>query len=689
MLTQHRHKHVDLAVILGALVAVLIAALIVQLAFVSPALNRDKVILDAGASFQALLQKTGSDNPSTQRAILKHVHLVRDGGVVTDLQGVDVAVSPTKSVELTWAANVVNDSIVKGRVAPLNAQFDEFIGISSELYNKTRNFSVWFLVVTGTVVVLLFGLFVSMFFSRLRKVETILNASIRDNRSILDATNDALFFIKPTFSVSSVQSRAVQEVFGITAPIQGNFLDFMRPLLGQEDFESTRDYLSLMLNGQSDQSQIDRLNPLKEVEVSIESSSRFISSKYLKFDFCRNDLNPKAGLFVSVRDVSEEVVLAREIASAKHKNDERFHLLMGSVANDSDDIKAFYRSTHIGFKEINGLLRGDDGEHFNNLQKLKLILTTVQRLKVSAGAAGMPLIETSADEFETKIAELLKRSEVEENQVLDLAMSLKHMISELNFLEQLSARLGRKQTVEKEAQPASKRTQQSEVRASSGQRLSRVPVLTTVQDPTSDRKILAKMPQYAQAVASQHGKSVALNLVGFEDYNFSAKIQKELETICAQLVENSIVHGIEDPEQRLTEGKTSEGHITLKLTGNDDKSLRLTIQDDGAGFDFYAIRKTIVQQNLATIEKVSSMSKSELVHYIFVSGFTTREYAHKDVEHGIGLDLVQDLIGKMGGRISVRSSRGVSSKITIRLPQSVLVQDPQTQPEMLELAEAL
>ncbi len=657
MLAKHRQKYVGLAVRIGALVAVIAVVLVIQLVIIAPVLERDKAVLDTGASLTHLLKKNGPKNLSTRRSILEYVRVVKRGGVFTDLYENKHHLEAPSSIELGWAANVVDELIVKGGYAQLPEHFTQFTTVNRDLFEQKQTMARWFMLAASLLVVLLFVSIVTQLFKRLQRADRFLSASMRENKSILEATKEGLFLIKPSHQVSSVQSSAVQTIFGVSHPIQGDFFNFLKPLIAHDDFLTVKESIVSMLNGSGEKSLNGEFKPLQDVKISVETASGGVSEKYLKFDFSHNELKPSAGLLVSVSDVTQEVELKKELGETRRANEERFHLLMGSISSNSQDIKAFYREAHNGLKEISELLSDHKGEHTNNTQKFEEVLGTVQRLKGTAGSMGVPLIETSAHQFENKVAEVLASPHVDEKEILDLTLNLKDMISELNFLEQLNARIN-------------------------GNKAAGVPVLTAV--PGLPKVSVAEhcdMHDIAKNIADQHGKMVALKFVGFENYKFDEAVQRELEAVCTQLIRNSIVHGIEEPDERRIQGKTKEGHITITLADDKADTVLLSVKDDGAGFDFYAIRKTIVQKGLGTVERVGAMSKSELVRFIFVSGFSTLMDKSDKTERGVGLDFVKGSIEQLGGKISVRSSRGISSQVSIRLPRSVFGQHQAEVPE--------
>lgn len=661
-----RQGNIGFMASIGALGVLVLAALLVQFLFVSPVVERERAGLSKSLHVQQMLNVLGSRDDKTRSELMNHLSILRDGGELLALNGKSYSISATDSNALIGAANAIDEVIGQGGHSSLRTLTGNLVLAHQQSWQDTVKKVKWFRYAVGFNALLLLGFIFSQFYRRLKRTRLLWNATLRENKSILEATKDGLFLIKPTLQVGSVQSSAVKTIFGIGGPISGDFFDFLKRLVSPEDLIDAKDYISLMLEGRGKQSLLSDLNPLKEVEITVENSLGFVSTKYLNFDFARNELNPNAGLLVSVSDITKEVELKRELAQASRGNDERFSLLMGSIVNDSDEVKTFYKSTHEGLREINDLLRDDNQQHDDNIHKLEDIFRTVHRLKGNAGAVGVSLIETSAHQFESKIQELLEQPQIDGKQILSLTVHLKHMISELDFLEQLSAKVNAKQS---HAKPVLATVNTNPVVQMNDVAVSGSSNLDAAETPQAE---MSELERFTMEVAGRQGKMVKVEKVGFDDFDISKPAEAEIDALCIQLIRNSVAHGIELPDERRELGKPSEGRIVINMKMRDETRVLLRVWDDGRGFDFDAIRRIAVERDLVAADVAAVLSKSELVRFIFVSGFSTREEASIDAGRGVGLDIVKESVVKLGGKISVKSSRGISSQVTIQLPISAL-----------------
>jgi len=131
------------------------------------------------------------------------------------------------------------------------------------------------------------------------------------------------------------------------------------------------------------------------------------------------------------------------------------------------------------------------------------------------------------------------------------------------------------------------------------------------------------------------------------------------------ILRNAIDHGIEDELIRVKAGKSSVGNIQLVLS-REGSDLLLEISDDGAGINIEAVRKKALSLNLISATK--KIAVEELLQCILQPGFTTRQVVSEISGRGIGMDVVNTEIKKLGGSISIASVENQGTKITIKIP---------------------
>ena len=166
------------------------------------------------------------------------------------------------------------------------------------------------------------------------------------------------------------------------------------------------------------------------------------------------------------------------------------------------------------------------------------------------------------------------------------------------------------------------------------------------------------------AIATQ--RKVALQITG-ENMVVDADVLSRLAEPLLHLLRNAVDHGIELPHERLEAGKPELGTIYLAFQ-RDGEEMALRVSDDGRGLDLEAVEAKALSFGL--IESAGSLSEAELQRLILQPGFSTRDAVTETSGRGVGMDIVNDRITGLKGRLEIDSSRGLGSTFTVHVPVS-------------------
>lgn len=133
------------------------------------------------------------------------------------------------------------------------------------------------------------------------------------------------------------------------------------------------------------------------------------------------------------------------------------------------------------------------------------------------------------------------------------------------------------------------------------------------------------------------------------------------------LFRNAVDHGIEDPEERLDQGKDEESHLHCRTFLEDDLII-VEIDDDGRGLDLEAIRRKGVATGRFSQEQAAGVDDASLRLLIFEDDFSTNEEVSELSGRGVGLAAVRMETERLGGRIEVNSTRGQGTSFRFILP---------------------
>ncbi len=133
------------------------------------------------------------------------------------------------------------------------------------------------------------------------------------------------------------------------------------------------------------------------------------------------------------------------------------------------------------------------------------------------------------------------------------------------------------------------------------------------------------------------------------------------------LIRNAIDHGIEDKEERIKKGKSETGNIKIsfKIEGN---VIHIDFSDDGRGIDIDSI-KDIIKDNYPEFkDKINSLSKDEIINFIFKPGFSTSKKSTQISGRGIGMNIIYRNIQKLGGYLYIDTQKDMGTTFNIRIP---------------------
>ena len=178
-------------------------------------------------------------------------------------------------------------------------------------------------------------------------------------------------------------------------------------------------------------------------------------------------------------------------------------------------------------------------------------------------------------------------------------------------------------------------------------------------------------PRLVRDVSRQLNKQVRL-VVNGEQTGVDRDILDKLEAPLSHIVRNALDHGMELPDDRLREGKPAGGTITIDA-GHRAGSLTISITDDGRGINLESLKTKIIERELVTTQVAERLSEAELLEFLFLPGFSTRNKVTEISGRGVGLDVVQTMVKAVGGTVRITTQPGTQTCFTLQLPITMSV----------------
>ena len=178
-------------------------------------------------------------------------------------------------------------------------------------------------------------------------------------------------------------------------------------------------------------------------------------------------------------------------------------------------------------------------------------------------------------------------------------------------------------------------------------------------------------PRLVRDVARTLGKQVRFEVRG-EQTGVDRDILDKLEAPLSHLIRNSLDHGIELPADREAAGKPPTGTIRLEARHRAGM-LQITLTDDGRGIDVEHLRAKAVARGLVARQVADQLTELELLEFLFLPGFSTKDQVTEISGRGVGLDVVQSMVKNVGGSVRVAAQTGRQTMFTLQLPITMSV----------------
>ena len=179
------------------------------------------------------------------------------------------------------------------------------------------------------------------------------------------------------------------------------------------------------------------------------------------------------------------------------------------------------------------------------------------------------------------------------------------------------------------------------------------------------KRIFPKLQRILRDICREQGKSAEL-VINCGEVEADKSVVDYLSEALMHIMRNALDHGIEMPGERVSAGKGEKGRIVLDVETTVGE-IAVTVSDDGQGFDFGRILKKAGERGLLT-KPEQDYDASEICELVLHPGFTTNDTVTEFSGRGVGLDVVNKLLGEAGGHLYINSEPGSGSTFTMTMP---------------------
>jgi ligand-binding sensor domain-containing protein/signal transduction histidine kinase len=458
----------------------------------------------------------------------------------------------------------------------------------------------------------------------------------KETDNILHNVEEGFFILNNEYHISSQYSSILESIFSQKTLAQLNLIDFLREKIKPGELENTKAYLDLLFQDNTIEESIEDLNPLVDIEFIFHKGDSKIS-KYLDFGFKRikEKENKEIELIATVRDVTEQVLLAKQLKEEEARRERLLQLILGILNVEPEMLHEFSESAKRELEFIDSILNAPKIDDYEALL-IKMYRAT-HLIKGNARLLNIDYFAQAAHKFEDMISEVQKKTRIDKKDLEPLRGKLFELQTGIEEMEKVIERLGKVLKHKKGKQR------------------------------TDTRALFRSLENLINSFSSDLGKKIKFSYKNFKYSLIPEKYHLLVKEVLIQLVRNSISHGIESPEERKRLRKPAVGKIEIATFKKDD-TIGFRLRDDGRGIQLEKLKEKALQSGKWNANEINKWDTQKVVDLIFTSGISTARYVGMVAGRGVGLEGVKHRIQEHHGEISVRFDQGKYCEFEICLP---------------------
>jgi two-component system, chemotaxis family, sensor kinase CheA len=524
--------------------------------------------------------------------------------------------------------------------------------------------------------------------------ERVAREAQEQTRDILKTVREGFFLLDAHYRIGAVWSDALTRMFSRSDFAGLTFEELLRDLVPASTLGTAMKYIKLLWGDRAHENLMKSINPLGQLEITMDNGHGGKETRYLQFDFHRV-MGPEGikHVLCAVGDVTSSVLLARELHESQENASAQLDMMVGMMHVDPLQLVSFLDTAETGLKLVNTILKEPARTDAEFRKKLTGLFRELHTIKGEASALNLKSVANRVHTLEDMVGECKKKPELSGNDFLPMVLKLDDLLAHLRNVREMAARLTvLKETVPGAAAaaatsgtypaaavppPAPRATAAAPPAAGSARggvtnRGSTAPGPANT-GPTAARRVEELSPalySMAERLALDHAKRFRLTLKGLGDVPppYAATIKDCL----IQMLRNAAVHGIEPPEVRQAQAKKDPGSVQVDFHKTTD-GYELTFEDDGAGIAPDALKAAAVRRQLISEDDAALMDTRAAMALIFRPGFSTQDEISMDAGRGVGMDVVARSVYALGGKIGVSTHPGKFTRFKIVLPATEAV----------------
>jgi two-component system, chemotaxis family, sensor kinase CheA len=470
---------------------------------------------------------------------------------------------------------------------------------------------------------------------------------------------EGFFLLDADYNIGSVWSEALTRMFSREDFAGLGFEDLLKDLVPPNTLATAMKYIKLLWGERAHENLMKSINPLGQLEITMENGHGGKETRYLQFDFHRV-MGPKGikHVLCSVGDITSSVLLAKELQESQESANAQLDMMLGMMHVDPLQLTSFLDSTETGLQLINAILKEPARTDAEFRKKLNGLFRELHSIKGEASALNLMSIAQRVHSLEDMVTDLKKKAELSGNDFLPMVLKLDDLMAHLRSVREMAMRL----TALKDTAPAAAAASAAPARAAKQAAAAAEHRAATGKSADDLSPTLHSM---AERLAHDHHKRFKLTINGFSEV--PSTYVSTVKDCVIQMLRNSAVHGIESSDIRRAHTKEDVGVVRVDFRKSGE-GYELVFEDDGAGISPDTLKSAAIRKQIITEEEAAGMDTRAAMALIFRPGFSTQEEVSMDAGRGVGMDVVARSVYALGGKIGVSTNPGKFTRFKIVLP---------------------
>ncbi len=456
-----------------------------------------------------------------------------------------------------------------------------------------------------------------------------------DYLNILENVSDGMFLLNNKGEIGKHYSKSLESILEMDQLGGKQLYEILKSYMLDSNMDDLKDFISLAFDVNTRWRHVDRVNPLREIDLYINRGSGDFKTKHLEFDFKRIEKGGEIlNLLVLIRDVTDEYELNLEIEKTREKSHVEMELLYKILHVEPNILREFFSYAKKDLVTMNNIFQ--DSEK-SSRERLEQAFRISHGLKGDAELLNLFFISEKAEEIEIMMQKMIKDEFINRDDFIPLTLKFGEIQNTFDKIESLLDKW-------------------AGFKIGSGN-----------EKLDKSRYFKDHLVKMTNRLAEKYNKSVNINLEKLSLEKLDESQTKPVQDILVQLLRNSVYHGIESSDTRVNLGKKDTGNISIRMEESED-TLHIVFSDDGAGLNLSKIRDKALLEKIITKEQYDKLSDNIIPRLIFKQGLSTAGGSDSVAGKGVGMPLVNNLIEKLDGSIGIRTKSNVGCQFILKIP---------------------